>query len=491
MKKAILLLAVGTGSFLCAALTPASLFKKNAVLQREMPVPVWGTAEPGEEVQVSYAGQSVSRRADSEGNWIVELAPMPGNLSGDLVIKGRSETYTLSNVVTGEVWMVGGQSNAAMPLKMDLNGDREAANARLPSLREFRVSICAADEPQSLCKGSWKVCTPKTAPDYSAMGYFFGRRIMEALDVPVGLLNCNKGGAPVFSMTSKKAFEANPHAKRVQAYIDAAVQRWETRHQKSKANTHQEPGEAPMSPYGPGGFARASVLFNGMVHPLIPYAMRGTLWNQGEADIALNAIYRDMLASMIKDWRARWGQPNLPFYVVQLANISDKWSYDPSGKCWPLMREAQALIQEVPNVWTAVSIDIGWLNDRHPKNKRELGRRLALLALAETYGKDVAAHSPFFKQAEIKGGKIICAFDAGAKGLKTSDGKAPGALEIAGEDGKFVPAEGRIEGETLVVWSPEVSQPKIARYAWSNAAEGANLVNAAGLPCSPFRTGKW
>ncbi len=496
--KPLLALVFLGAAVLRADVTPASLFTDNAVLQSGMAVPVWGTATPGERVEVSYAGQRQQTQADAQGNWMLALDALKPKLSGQLVIKGERNTVTFSNVVTGEVWLVSGQSNATMPLRNDLDGKKEAAGANFPDIREFRTAIFAADEPQTTVPGTWKVCTPQTAGEFSAMGYFFARNIHEALDVPVGIINSNKGGAPIHSMTAREVFEKSPHAQTVVDYMQAAGQRWEKRFQDKQARqkANNEPGESASSdnPYfpGPKGYCRTAVLFNSLINPLIPYAIRGTLWNQGEADVPLtltSVSYKDLLADLIADWRARWQRPDLPFYIVQLANISDKMSYETSGRGWPLMREAQAQIQELPNAHTAVCIDIGELNDRHPRNKRELGRRLALLAQKHTYQKPIAADSPFFKSAQIKNGKIICQFTEAARGLKTSDGQAPGAFEIAGEDGQFIPAQAKIEGQTIVVWADAIKNPKIARYAWSNPATNANIVNAANLPLSPFRTG--
>jgi sialate O-acetylesterase len=464
-----------------SAVRPGTPFGDHAVLQAGMKVPVWGTAGPGESVTVSFAGQrkETTATADARGFWRVELDPMPAGKSGELVIGDK----TFSDVVTGEVWFVGGQSNAALPLKRAVTGaDAEIARANHPQIRVWTSKVIVSKTPRSLGGGSWSVCTPENAGNFTGMGYVFARELSAACgNVPVGIISCNRGGAPIFSMMSPAIFDKNPFAAEVEAHF------------------------APLAARSPNNaFMSKGVLWNGMIRPLtvtgLPgaYAMRGVLWNQGEADVRVCHAYGSLFASLVQCWRAQWKRDDLPFYVVQLANISDKGSYEPAGSDkWPLMREAQEGARRIPNVWVSVGIDIGCLDEtpitaRHPANKRELGRRLALLARAHTYGESGLpgglADSPFFQKAVVKAGKVICHFDASAKGLKTRDGGAPGGFEIAGADGKFTPAVAVIEGETIVLTSPLVNAPRAARYAWSNTCEGAGVVNAAGLPLAPFRT---
>ncbi|OAM88539.1 hypothetical protein OH491_10300 [Termitidicoccus mucosus] len=456
------------------AIRPGTPFGNNAVLQAGMKVPVWGTASPGQRVAVSFAGQNKETTASDKGNWRLDLDPMPAGTSGNLVIGDK----TFTNVVTGEVWFVGGQSNAAFSLKHATpNANAEIARASFPQIRVWTSKYTIAGTPQNFGEGEWRVCTPATAGDFTGMGYFFAKSLTAARDgVPVGIISCNRSGAPIFSMMPAQVFDRNQNARKV------------------AANYAEQLEKFPQSTH----LAKA-VIWNGMIYPLSPYAMRGVLWNQGEADVRVAYAYESMLDDMVKCWRALWGRADLPFYVVQLANISNKGSYEPAGSLnWPLMREAQANARHIPNVWVSVGIDIGDLTNvprdaRHPKNKRELGERLVSLVQAGTYGirddtKPFA--SPFFEKAVIRGDKVICHFDAAAKGLKTRDGKSVGGFEIAGARGKFVPAEALIEGETIIVSSPSVKSPASVRYAWSNTCEGTNVVNASGLPLSPFRASK-
>ncbi|MDR2675708.1 MAG: sialate O-acetylesterase [Opitutaceae bacterium] len=459
-----------------SAVRPGTPFGDHAVLQSGMKVPVWGNADPGESVTVSFSGQRKETQADTRGRWRVELDPMPAGKSGDLRIGDKA----FSDVVTGEVWFVGGQSNAALSLKRAVtDADAEIAQANHPQIRVWTSKVIVSKTPRSLGGGSWSVCTPENAGNFTGMGYIFARELSAARgNVPVGIISCNRGGAPIFSMISPAAFEKNPFAAEVEAHF------------------------APLAARSPkNAFMSKGALWNGMIRPLTAhaaYAMRGVLWNQGEADVRVCHAYESLFASLVQCWRAQWKRDDLPFYVVQLANISDKGSHEPAGSDkWPLMREAQEGARRIPNVWVSVGIDIGCLDEtpntaRHPANKRELGRRLALLARAHTYGESDLpgglADSPFFQKAVVKAGRVVCHFDASAKGLKTRDGGAPGGFEIAGADGKFTPAVAVIEGETIALASPSVKAPRAARYAWNNTCEGANVINAAGLPLAPFRT---
>ena len=457
-----------------ASVRPGTPFGDNAVLQAGMKIPVWGKAAPGETVAVSFAGQSKQTTAGANGGWRVELDPMPAGTSGELVIGDK----TFTNVVTGEVWFVGGQSNATLSLKRATpNSAAEIARADFPQIRVWTSKYTIAKTPQDFGAGEWRVCTPATAGNFTGMGYFFAKGLTAARDgVPVGIISCNQGGAPVFSMMPAGIFDSDPKAQKVEEHFAANLKR------------------SPKSTY-----LEKAVIWNGMIHPLAPYAMRGVLWNQGEADVRVAPAYESLFARMVASWRALWGRDDLPFYVVQLANISDKGSYEPAGSFnWPLIREAQAYARKIPNVWVSVGIDIGDLTDipndaRHPANKREIGERLVPLALANTYGvRDDARPraSPFFEKAVVGDDKITCHFDDAAKGLKTRDGKPAGGFEIAGSNGKFVPATATIEGETIVVSASSVKSPAAVRYAWSNTCEGANVINASGLPLAPFHYGK-
>ncbi|MDR2675612.1 MAG: sialate O-acetylesterase [Opitutaceae bacterium] len=450
-----------------AAVRPASLFQDHAVLQADMKIPVWGQAGAGERVAVSFAGQRLETTADAGGGWRVDLDPVAAGKSGDLVIG----EHVFTDVVAGEVWFVGGQSNAALSLaRAAPDAAREIASAGFPQIRVWTSGYAVARTPQAFAKGGdWKLCSPETAGAFTGMGYFFAKELQAALGVPVGIISCNKGGAPVGSMMDEALFDQNPGAPEAEAYYDKVLRR-------SKKNQHMRKG----------------VLWNGMVAPLAPFALRGVLWNQGEADVRVARAYESLFAGMVACWRAAWGRVDLPFYVVQLASISDAGSLEPpESDNWPLLREAQANTRKIPGVRVSVGVDIGSLSDnaqkaRHPANKRELGRRLALLALGGAYGKPGLCASPFFEAATVANGKIICRLDSAAKGLRTSGNLPPGGFEIAGADGKFVPAAASIDGETLVVFSPKVPAPAAVRYAWSNTCSGANIVNAAGLPLAPF-----
>lgn len=463
-----------TPSVHSSSVHPGTPFGDNAVLQSGMKVPVWGKAAPGARVAVSFAGQSKETTAAANGDWRIDLDPMPAGATGELVIGDK----TFTNVVTGEVWFVSGQTAGFSLARSTPNPGEEIARADFPNIRIWTSRNAVAQTPQDFGAGEWIVCTPATAGGFTGLGYFFAKGLSAARNgVPVGIVNCGRGGAPILSNMDAKTFDQTPDAKKVEAVFTSQLAR------------------APQNTF----LAKAAT-WNAMVNPLAPYAMRGVLFSQGEAEVRVAYAYELLFEAMVKCWRDRWERADLPFYVVQLANISNKGSYEPASSLnWPLMREAQANARYIPNVWVTVGIDTGNLSDdpakaRFPTNRRELGERLVMLAQANTYAEPADATkphaSPFFEKSAIRGDKVICYFDDAAKGLKTRDGQPPGGFEIAGADGKFVPATAIIEGETIIVSSTSIKSPAAMRYAWGNTCKDANIVNASGLPLSPFRASR-
>lgn len=439
-----------------------AIFSDHVVLQRQQAVPVWGWADPGEEITVACAGQTASCKAGADGRWRVALAPLAEPGPHELVVSGKASTLRLKDVLVGEVWVCSGQSNMQWTVSASANAQEEAAAANYPKIRMFTVQRRTAETPQDDCTGTWAVCDPQTVPQFSAVGYFFARHLHRELNVPVGMINSSWGGTPAESWISRKALESVPALRPL-------LERWEKNPDKK-------------TPWRP------ACLYNGMIAPLVPYAMRGAIWYQGESNVGRAYQYRILMPLLIADWRRAWGQGDFPFGMVQLA----PYRYGPAGEiaCAEL-REAQTLtMQNTPNVGMAVTMDIGNPKDIHPKNKQEVGRRLGLWALAKVYGRDLIYSGPIYKSMTVEGNKVRISFDHCGSGLATRDGKPPSHFAVAGADQKFYPAQATLDGNTVVVHSPQVSQPVAVRYAWKDDAE-PNLMNREGLPASPFRTDQW
>jgi sialate O-acetylesterase len=623
-----------------ADIKPNPLFADNAVLQQGMKVPVWGTAEPGEQVTVEFSGQSVSTTADSSGKWLIRLAPMKaGGEPGTLTISGKNK-IVLTNILVGEVWICSGQSNMERQLglregqKPITDWEKEVAEAKHPGIRQFYVPQTKAFAPVQTVKGNWSVCSPETVKDFTAVGYFFGRDLHLACHVPIGLIHTSWGGTPAEAWTSEAALSQLPdftdaltnlkhlaadpaeagretQARQNEWYarVDSGVlasppwyatdldtSSWKT----MKLPTYWEkagypdfdglfwfrrafdlPGNwdgsdaelhlgavddndttwvngtevgatigynLPRVYRVPGGLLKLTnnvvavrvldtggygglwggpdpmmrlmvnvggqtnslpltgdwlcrqgvslttvgwppadysqspnaptVLYNGMIAPLLPYAVRGVIWYQGESNVGRERQYRTLFPAMIADWRQAWGEGNFPFLFVQIA---------PFHGNTPEIREAQLLtLQHSTNTAMAVTIDCGDANDIHPPHKQPMGARLALAAQALAYGEKLEYSGPLFESMRIKGPDVILRFTHIGRGLVAKDGPLQG-FTMAGDDKVFHPALAEIHGRTIVVRSQAVTQPVAVRYGWANVPEG-NLFNRAGLPASPFRT---
>jgi len=415
---------------------------------------VWGRAQPGEHVTVSFGGQALGATADADGRWVVVLAPLPPDATGsDLQVAGLT-TVVLHDVVVGDVWLCAGQSNMEFtvdnhnPVYRVENAAAEVAAATFPLIRQFKVGRRASAVPVDTAAGDWQVCSPATVGQFTAVGYFFARDLFNRLQVPVGLINCTWAGTPIESWLSPAALAALP-------------------------------GLIPDKP-------RPGALFNGMVHPLLPYALRGILWYQGESNVGRPAAYAAEFPELIRAWRSHFGEAELPFFWVQLANFA---AADPSGRSWAFLREAQSKALALPATGQALAIDLGEKANIQPHNKQEVGRRLALLAKAKVYGIGVDSSGPVFDRLEPAGPALRVRFKFAAEGL-TASGRLLQSFEIAGADRRFFPASALIEGDSVVVRAPQVPQPVAVRYAWTNAPE-ANLFGGTGLPAAPFRTDDW
>ncbi|HVS51323.1 MAG TPA: sialate O-acetylesterase [Opitutaceae bacterium] len=508
MHPKILLAFLALAAPLSAAVKLASPFTDHMVLQREMKVPVWGTADAGEQVAVEFAGQKKTATAGADGQWRVTLDPLTASAeSRDFVVSGTNreskiENQKLSDVLVGEVWLASGQSNMAFPVSKArasyaglLNEEQEIAAANFPLLRMFTAASVKSYELKTTVGGEWLVCSPQTVPNFSAMGYLFGRDLHQALHVPVGIVTVAYGASCAEAWISREALAADPQLKFMLDSLDECVKFFRTpaAERTGAAPIRPTPINKPRTPNprltDPAQDQHfATVLFNGMLNPVIPFAIRGAIWYQGES-ICWGTrgldLYGHVQQAMIRDWRARWGEGDFPFYLVQLPgqeNISNN----------PRIREEQAAVLALPHTGMAVAIDTGEAKNVHPHNKEPTADRLARLALADVYGRKIEARSPMFAALKIEGANARVQFSHAAAGLAAKGGGALKGFQVAGADQKFVDADARVDGDSVVVSSAQVPQPVAVRYAWCDYPEGVgcNLVSGD-LPAAPFRTDKW
>ena len=460
------------------------IFASNMVLQRKIPVPVWGWTKPGEKVTVSVEGRSATAVADPDGKWMAKLSPLPVGGPYKMRIEGTQQTVTLDNILVGDVWICSGQSNMEMGIGNVNDAPKEIADANYPQIRLFTVMKKVAYEPQiSLVKrdadlmGQWSVCSPETVKTggwngFSAVGYFFGRQLYQDVKVPIGLIHTSWGGTIAEAWTSAEALKTMPDFKPAVEKVAEIKATPATGKQDNNPNV-------------------VTVLYDGMIAPLIPYGIKGAIWYQGESNAGRAYQYRTLLPTMIKDWRTRWGEGDFPFFIVQLANFQ-KSSDEPKDDAWAELREAQSMTaRNLPKTGIAVIIDIGDAADIHPKDKQTVGKRLALSAEAIAYGKKLEYSGPQYKSMSPAndGSAIRLAFDHLGGGLMAKGDKLTG-FAIAGEDRKFVWADAQIQGNSVIVSSTKVPHPMAVRYAW-HINPVCNLYNKAGLPASPFRTDDW
>jgi sialate O-acetylesterase len=419
-----------------SALKLPRIFGDHMVIQRDQPIPVWGWANPGESVTVSFAGRSASSKADDKGAWKVTLPAVKADGKAHTLTVSASSKIQLTDVLIGEVWLGSGQSNMEWSLLRSAAPKETIAAANHPTIRLFHIPKVQSKTPNTDVNAEWKVCSPKTVPNFSAVLYHFGVRLQKELDVPIGLINSSWGGSRIEPWTVAE-------------------------------NT-------------------SGSMYNAMIAPIVPFALRGILWYQGESNVAEGLKYRDRMQALIAGWRRVWGQ-ELPFFFVQIA----PWSgYKPDTL--PPLWEAQVATLKIPGTGMAVVTDlVDNIKDIHPANKLDVGNRLALWALAKTYGKkDLVYSGPLYKSMKIEGNKIRLSFAHVGGGLRSRDNKPLSDFQIAGEDGKFVPAIATIDGKTVVVHAEGVEKPTQVRFGWYNTCN-PNLMNAEKLPASPFQTNNW
>jgi len=480
-----------------------SIFGSHMVLQQKQKDKVWGWADPGEEVTVSIAGQTKTAKADDKGQWSVTLDPLTAGGPHTLTVKGKN-TVTFDDVLVGEVWLCSGQSNMQWDVNAANDADLESLTANFPKIRLISVPQVGTQEPQTDFKGKWEVCTPETAPSFSAVGFFFGRQLHQTLGVPVGLIDDSWGGSACEAWVRRDLLEKDEkYAPLIERWRQIengpeAKKRYEealARHKEAAEKAKAEGKEAPRPPQTPEsqltGNARPGNIYNGVLKPTIGYGIKGVIWYQGESNASRAYQYRDLFPLMIQSWRDEWGVGDFPFYWVQLADFMNEKA-DPAESAWAELREAQTMtLDRLPNTGQAVIIDLGEAQDIHPRNKQDVAKRLARWALARDYGINVPYRSPSYKSMEKKDGKIVVTFDHVGDGLKAFDVPQVRGFTIAGADKTFRKAKARIVGANKVeVWSDAVDDPAAVRYAWADNPV-CNLYGRNGLPVTPFRTDDW
>jgi len=485
------------------------IFGSHMVVQQGKPLQLWGWGSPGETTTVQLGEAKQSTVANDKGEWKLSLPAMKAGGPYTLKASGSSEVV-FEDVMVGEVWLCSGQSNMEMGMKKFHNSPQEIAAANYPGIRLMLVKNKWTPRPQNDIEGTWKVCTPKTIAEggwdgFSATAYYFGREIHQTLGVTVGLINADWGGTKIESWTAPEGFAAVPALKEESDKVqladpgsDAYQQRLQQElgrldlwHQAARQAmlAGQAAPPAPKLPNelrGPQDIQQATALYNGMIHPLAPFAIRGAIWYQGESNLGDGMRYAERMKALVSGWRKVWGQGDFPFYFVQIAPfLYGNKNPETAPEIW----EAQSTAaREIPNAGMAVINDVGDLKDIHPQDKPTVGHRLALLALAKTYGKsDMTYSGPVFKSLVAEGSQLRVQFEHSDGGLVTRDGKAPDWFEIIdAEEGGFVKAEARIIANSVVLSAPEVKHPVAMRFAWSHIAT-PNLMNGKGLPAGAFR----
>lgn len=463
-----------------ADVTISKAFGDHMVLQQGSPIRVWGTGDPGESVSVSLGGKTAKTTTTKEGSWRVDLPALSADgKSHTMTVKGKN-AIEIKDVLLGEVWICSGQSNMEWAVNRSLNPQEEIAAANHPQIRLFNVpGHVAQPEPGNDPRGKWQICSPETVPGFSAVGYYFGRELQKELKVPIGLVGTNWGGTRIEPWTPPVGFKSVPNLKDYVENLEAVAKaRAEGKKAKPKGGAVQ--------------------IYNGMVHALTPLSARGAIWYQGESNAGDGLRYDHLKEGLVKGWRSVFENEDLSFYWVQLANFrqpEDK----PEGGGWGPVREGQRRALRLPKTGMAVIIDIGNAKDIHPKNKQDVGKRLALLALAKDYDKDVVPSGPLYKSMKKEGSKIKISFDHVGSGLMTGEKKGLDPVkETKGADlarfsiqdkaGKWHWAKAKIDGKDVVVWHDEVKDPQHVRFGYESNPVGINLYNKEGLPASPFTT---
>jgi len=485
------------------------------VIQRDQPARLRGWASPETQVRATLANHNAETFTDNAGRWSVELPPLPAGGPHQLSITIGDHHQTFTDVMIGDVWLCSGQSNMQFTVQTATDGLKEAAAANDPLIRHIKIPANPQPQPQENSIAQWQVCSPETTAQFSAVGYFFARELRRHVDVPIGLLHASNGHTPCEAWMSRESLASHVELKliidRWDAMLDANPgsredfapyrEAWQqatkacskpfSRWYDAARALRVEGKPYPPMPTPATGICNPqnpTVLFNGMIAPVTFYPIKGAIWYQGETNAIFGSAYqyRFLLSALIDDWRKRWGVGDFPFLYVQIANHDDI-QCDPADDLWPEVRDSQLACLSAPNVAMAVTIDIGQTNAIHPPNKQDVGKRLALAALAKAYGQDVIHSGPIYRSFTIETNAIRVTFDHTHAGLVL---RGDESFVVAGEDRKWQPAKAVIDGDTLLIGSPAVTSPVAARYAWC-ADPRASLFNSEGLPASPFRTDNW
>ncbi len=475
-----------------------ALFSDHMVLQHEMDVPVWGWANSGEKVIVKIGDSVAETIANSEGKWKVRMGPLKAGGPYEMVISGNN-TIRIRDILVGEVWVCSGQSNMAMEVRSCMNAEEVISAANFPEIRHFQVKRTKASYPMEAVSpvtdratfwlNTWEICDPSTVGHFSGSAYFFALDLYKKRNIPVGIIHASWGGTTAEAWTPrdtllndrmlKDILEEWPVYNNDEEWLALEYEKFVQKVEEARLEGRDDPLY----------FNQPSVLYNGIIAPIIPFGIRGVLWYQGESNAYRAYQYRDLFPAMITQWRKKWAQGDFPFLFVQLAN----YHFEP--QVFPELREAQSMALSLPHTAMAVAIDIGDSADIHPRNKQEVGRRLSLAAQKIAYGEDIVFSGPLFKKMLIDDSKCWLLFNHVGDGMMAKEGGELRGFTISGTNREFVEAEARIDGDQIIVWNEQIDQPVAVRYAWANHPVECNLYNMAGekpyLPASPFRTDNW
>lgn len=497
--------AVATTTPAAAEVKLPNIFGDHMVLQQNAKIAIWGWADANEKVSVTLGDETVSIAADAKGNWKAHLAERKADGKPlTMTVKGKSNSVTFKDVLMGEVWLCSGQSNMQWSVSQTFDADLEIKTAKFPNIRLITVPQVGTQELQNNFNGKWDVCSPETVGTFSAAGFYFGRQLHQMLDVPVGLIDNAWGGSACEAWVRRdllekdeqykeliarwETIEKNGDFEKKMANYKKRLEAWKVANAEAKKNGKKSP-QRPRAPRNQlTGQHRPGNLYCGVLNPIIGLQIKGAIWYQGETNAGRAYQYRNLFPLMIQNWRDEWGIGDFPFYWVQLADFQNE-NPNPGDSTWAELREAQTMtMSKLENTGEAVIIDIGESNDIHPRNKLDVGRRLARWALAKQYGVDIKYRSPIYSSMEKNGQKIVLTFDHVGSGLKNHDFREVKGFAIAEKDGEFVWATAKIVGKNKVeVWNKLIKDPAAVRYAWANNPV-CNLESREGLPVTPFRT---
>jgi sialate O-acetylesterase len=490
------------------------LYCSGMVVQREAPISVRGNGDFGQTVVARFANQEKAATVSTDGRWEVDLAPLPAGGPYELLVRSGKEEVRLNDVWVGDVWIASGQSNMELTLKDSTGGAEAAARPPEGTLRLWNVDKIVAHAPRDILQSAWKPGMAEAALNSSGVGYYFGRLLAERTNIPIGMVNASWGGTPIQSWTRTEVLSTDydfvPILKRWEQTLrdyPAAKARWESVTLEQRQREFQQRVEEARAkglpkvypewpPQGPDSPEAPAVLWNGMIHPLTHLPIKGVIWYQGESNAPYAEQYAKLFPAMIRDWRAQWGIGDFPFYFVQLCNFNAfrKQVPEPVESTWAELREAQAQTRDVaPNTGMAVTIDVGEADEIHPKDKKTVGQRLALLALKHVYGQQVVCEGPRYCRYRNVPRGVEVEFSDVAVGLKTREGsKRIRAFSVAGSDREFAWAEAEILGPSIILVKKPAGFSAIesVRYDWGDTPDG-NLCSSAGLPAEPFRTDNW